>query len=402
MTRQNYIIPIIVVMVMSTWMVVPSIAPQLALSYGITLSEIAFLTVAVQVGFVIGAYLISFLRLADRLSPQRLMGFSALVAAASTLVLVIDGGFLAWAIVFRLCTGFALAGVYPPAVRLLASWSQHGRGSSIGILIGALTLGSALPSYLTSLFGAADINIILILVSMLSLCGAVLSFLFLKLGPHAEISRGKNSISPKALIKNKEYRFLLIAYTLHMWELYTVWAWFPQMLSETGIADSAVDANSLMVVTFVAQGIFGLFGAVVAGKLGDRVGYLRVAIVAMFGSAISGAMLMNIESLSMSVKLVLAVIWGAMVIADSALLSAAVTKSATKAEVGSAVSLQTSVGFLATAISIPTTKMLSDEIGWGLSTLTLSVASLAGGVVLVLLLNLRKKKVDQEGLINEA
>ena len=107
--------------------------------------DVPLLTVAVQLGFVVGALLLAATGAADVISGRRLFLAGALLAAAANLGFAYVATALPAALLFRFLTGFALAGVYPVGMKIVTGWFRLERGFAIGVLVGALTLGSALP-----------------------------------------------------------------------------------------------------------------------------------------------------------------------------------------------------------------------------------------------------------------
>ncbi len=158
------------VLSLSTWFSATAVMPELILRWGLGASEAAWLTNGVQAGFVAGALISSALALPDRLHPNRLMGAAATVAGLATLLLLLEPGPAA-AIAARMLTGAALACVYPPAIRLMATWFRQGRGLALGCLIGALTLGSALPHLVRGLGEALDWRLVIGAAGLFSLPG---------------------------------------------------------------------------------------------------------------------------------------------------------------------------------------------------------------------------------------
>ena len=141
-----------VLLAMTTWFSATAALPQLVALWDLSATTAAWLTIAVQIGFVAGALTSAALTLSDILPPRRMILLGAAgAAAANALLYVADGPDLA--IPLRLATGFFLAGVYPPALKSMATWFRAGRGTGLGVLVGALTLGSAAPHLINGLGG---------------------------------------------------------------------------------------------------------------------------------------------------------------------------------------------------------------------------------------------------------
>ena len=137
------------VLAMATWFSASAVIPQLKVEWDLGSGEAAWLTIAVQLGFVVGALFAAAVNLSDVVAPQRVILVGALGAAAANALLVfVDGPELA--IPLRFATGVFLAQVYPPALKVMSTWYQKGRGTALGILVGALTVGSAICLLYTS------------------------------------------------------------------------------------------------------------------------------------------------------------------------------------------------------------------------------------------------------------
>lgn len=168
------IIAVAELLVMSLWFSATAAAPELAVAWDLTATETAWLTIAVQLGFVAGAFLSAILTLFDVLQPRYLFAGSAVFGAVATVMIasLVDSAFPA--ILLRFLTGVALAGVYPPGMKLMAGWFRRGRGLAIGVLVGALTVGSALPHLLRGLGGVGDPTLVLNGAAVLAVVGGLL------------------------------------------------------------------------------------------------------------------------------------------------------------------------------------------------------------------------------------
>ncbi len=342
------------VLSMTTWFSASAVIPQLRAEWALSTSAGAWLTIAVQLGFVAGALASSALTLADVVAPHRVVFAGAVgAAAANALLLVADGP--ATAIALRLLTGFFLAGVYPPALKLMATWFLRGRGAALGTLVGALTLGSAVP-YLVRGLGGADWRAVIAVSSVLTVGGGLITLVGVPEGPHA-FPRAR--FDPRQIgraLANPRVRLASLGYFGHMWELYAMWAWFLVFAGDELVADEATAA----LVSFAVIGV-GAVGCVVAGRLADRVGREEVAAGAMLCSA---ACAILIALLPTPLALVVAVFWGITVVADSALFSTLVTEHADQSYVGTALAVQLAAGFTLTVATIWLVPLVADEAGW--------------------------------------
>jgi len=155
----------------ATWFSATAIVPALRHDWGLSAGGAAWLAVAVQAGFIIGSVVAAVMNLPDRVELRRLIAGSAIAAAAANAALVGAGG-LAGALPSRFLVGVALAGVYAPGVRLVATHYERGRGVATGVVVGALTLGSATPHLVRGL-GDVPWQATIVATSALALLAAV-------------------------------------------------------------------------------------------------------------------------------------------------------------------------------------------------------------------------------------
>ncbi|MGP3698132.1 MFS transporter [Rhodobacter sp. NSM] len=349
------------VLSLSTWFSATAVMPELVRLWGLGPSEAAWLTNGVQAGFVVGALASSALALPDRLHPNRLMAAAAALAGLATLVLLLEPGPAA-AIAARVVTGAALAGVYPPAIRLMATWFQRGRGLALGCLIGALTLGSALPHLVRGLGETLDWRLVVAAAGLFSLSSALLFGLALREGPHPFGRAARVDLRQTlSILRNRPVMAANLGYFGHMWELYAMWGWFlawARAASETGVG-----LGNLSLLTFAVVAA-GAPGCVLGGILSDRIGRCRTTALAM-GISGSCALAIGLAWSGPAWFLVaLALVWGLAVVADSAQFSAAVTELSPPHLVGSALAFQMGTGFALTIATIWALPLLADLVGW--------------------------------------
>lgn len=381
--RQLGLIAAVQVLVLACWFAASAVAPALREEWDVSAVAAALLTVAVQLGFVAGAVTSAALNLADRMPAERLVAWSALTAAASTgaIAAFVDG--FGAAVALRFVTGVALAGVYPVGMKLMTSWFDRGRGFSLGVLVGALTLGSAMPQLVSSVATLPWRGVLAVSAASAAL-GAAIARVAVRPGP---LSRPAPPLEPRfvvTLFRDRGPRLANLGYFGHMWELYAMWTWVPAYVSASIARSSGVAPGRTTVglVAFSVIGVAGAVGCLGAGRLGDRFGRARVAGLAMRVSATCCALAALVFGLPLWVVLPVLLLWGLSVIADSGLFSSCVADVVDPRYVGTALTLQTALGFLLTVLTINVVPVVVDAAGWRLAVLLLGVGPAAGALAM--------------------
>jgi MFS family permease len=347
------------VLAMSTWFSASAVVPQLREEWTLSSGAAAWLTIAVQLGFVAGAVASSLLNLSDLMSPRIIILGGALGAAAANAGLLLADG-PASALPFRALTGFFLAGVYPPALKLMATWFQRGRGLALGVLVGAITVGSAMPHLVNGL-GGLDWRVTVVATSVLTVIGGAVGWMAHE-GPFPFPRAVFDPRQAGQVLSNRGVRLASLGYFGHMWELYAMWAWFAVFFAEvtrTGGAPSSATAYA----TFVVIGIGGL-GCVVGGILGDAWGRERTTSFMMLVSGTCALLIGLLFDAPAWLVLVVAIVWGFAVVGDSAQFSTMVTEHADQAYVGTALTLQLALGFTLSVATLWLIPVLVDAVSW--------------------------------------
>jgi len=355
------VIAISQLLVLTVWFSASAVAPRLEVEWGLDSGQATWLTLAVQIGFVVGALVSAVFNLSDLVNARTLFLITALAAAAANggLVLMGDGDVLA-AIGLRFVVGVALAGVYPSGLKVMAGWFRRRRGMALGVLVGALTVGSATPHLVRGI--GLEWEAVILVSSVLAIVGGVLLWLTVSDGPYDTAPAPFSFRLVGDVVRNRGVRLATYGYLGHMWELYAMWTWTAAFLVASATV-SGLSTGWVPTATFAIIAIGGI-GSWIAGRAADRVGKERVAAIAMVVSGTCAAISPLIFGLSMWIVLPVFLVWGFTVVADSAQFSALVTETAVERYRGTALTLQTAAGFLLTLVTIRGVPWIADQFGW--------------------------------------
>jgi len=367
---------------MSLWFVSAAILPEMLREAAISPMRQAALSSAVQAGFVAGALVSAVLGIADRFDPRRVFAASAILAALANGVLLVVPPGSAAAIMARFATGALLAGVYPVGMKIAVGWGQTDRGFLVGALVGALTLGSALP-HLVALAGGADWRLTVAIASAAAAVAGLIGLL-VDLGPHHARSAAFDPRAITAAWTNRRVRLAYAGYLGHMWELYAMWAWIAMAVAISYAATMAVpEAERFAKLTaFLAIGLGGL-ACLAAGLVGDRIGKAEVAAAAMAVSGVSAVLVALTFGGPPWLTFALVLVWGLSVVPDSAQFSALVADAAPPEIAGSLLTFQTALGFALTFVTVQLVPQIAAATGWPIVLAGLAIGPAVGIVAML-------------------
>jgi len=382
---------------MAPWFSASAVAPALSRVWRLDTAGAAWLTISVQLGFVAGALVSALLTLSDRWSARRLVAGCAWLAGLATLGVAFAPGPGA-GIALRMLTGAALAGVYPPGMKIVAGWYREGRGLAIGVLVGALTLGSALPHLVRWAVPAEYWRPVLDIAAAAALLGGLLVLLVPHDGPFATPAPPFTWRAAPGILADRAVSLANLGYLGHMWELYAMWTWLAAFVAASEVARTGGDSTGSGAPAFITFAVVGsgALGCWLGGKYADRWGRTLITSVAMTVSGACALAVGLVFGRPLPVLVPLLLVWGVTVVADSAQFSAAVSELAPRELVGTALTLQTSLGFLLTCLTIYLLPWVAARMGWRWSMSLLALGP-ACGVWAMLVLRRRPEAASLAG-----
>ncbi len=363
---------------MSLWFSASAVTSQLRSIWGLTVGEAAWLTTIVQLGFVCGTATAAVFNLADIVPARGLFSASALLGAGANAAILAVPGYPS-ALVLRFFTGFFLAGVYPPAMKMTATWFRSQRGLAIGVIVGALTVGKAIP-YLVRAIPHVGLRPVVLTSSVGAAIGALLAASRYRDGPFQFTARPFSWRHVGEVVRVPEWRLATASYLGHMFELYAFWTWIPAFLAASVAVNSAGrirDPRMISLLAFTTIAIGGL-GSVWGGLFSDKRGRERLVSISLLMSGSCCVLSGFLFGGPIWVLGALAMTWGFFVIADSAQFSTLVTESVPAHTVGTALTVQTSLGFLLTMLPMQIVPLIAQKTGWRWGFAILALGPIAG------------------------
>ncbi|HTI52824.1 MAG TPA: MFS transporter [Verrucomicrobiae bacterium] len=363
---------------LSLWFSASAVLPAISREWALGDAGRAGLTIAVQAGFIAGTLAAALTNLPDLVSPRALMMWGALAGAVINAALALGTDHLGPALVLRFLTGVCLAGTYPPAMKIAATWFREGRGLAIGLLVAALTVGSATPHLIRGLTELPWRHTLLAASGLAA--GGALAVTLVTEGPYRFPPARFDLRMATAVLRERGPRLACLGYFGHMWELYAMWTWLGVFLAASlhargGGSFAGLNASA---ATFACVGVAGGLGAYAGGALADRLGRTALTMAAMALSGLCAVLIGFTFAGPPIATLLVAFVWGGAVIADSAQFSTAVTELAPAAYVGTALTTQTCLGFALTMASIWLIPPVVGLVGWRWAFATLAIGPALG------------------------
>ncbi len=361
----RHILPVIVIAQFagtSLWFAGNAVVDDLIFELNLLEMFVGFITMAVQVGFIVGTLVFAFLNIADRFSPVKVFLFCALAGSVFNLTTIWASNFTE-VMLARSFTGFFLAGIYPVGMKIASDWHKDGLGKALGYLVGALVVGTALPHFLKFLGGDFSWSYVLIGTSLFASLGGFLLFITIKDGPNRNHSKGLvfEYDAIIKLFKIRNFRSAAFGYFGHMWELYTFWAFVPLMLSVFKSINPDYTFN-ISLLSFLIIGIGGISCAI-GGHFSLFLGSKKVSMIALMGSGFSCLIFPVSFGFPLFIFLTILFLWGVFVIPDSPQFSTMVAKSCDSKYIATGLTIVNSLGFALTIVSIQLVNLIYSATG---------------------------------------
>lgn len=370
-------------MALSLWFSATAIIPVLRLEFAIDDTRASLFSSIVAVGYVAGTLGSAILGLADRLHPRHFFMASALVAAGANAAILLFDPTSSVVIALRFVTGMCMAGLYPIGMKIASTWAKGDSGYLIGVLVGGLTFGAAVP-HLFNAVGSLDWRFTLFVASVFAATGGLL-INFVELGPaHGKVP----PFNPAAVLRawtNKSIRLANFGYFGHLWELYAMWSWIALFLHASfaatlGYGDAGVELYANLA-TFAVIGA-GALSSLLVGLFADRFGRTMITATVMI---LSGTCALSVGFLyggNVWLVVALCLVWGAVVVPDAPQTSACIIELSDRSYVGTMLTVQTCVGFMLTMIPIHLIPQMVDAFGWRYAFAPLAIGPFLGALAM--------------------
>lgn len=354
MKISKHILPVIIIAQFcctSLWFAGNGIISDLIKNFQLRNDALGHLTAAVQLGFIIGTLFFALFTIADRFAPSKVFCISALLGAVFNLGVILDHQTLFSLISLRFLTGFFLAGIYPVGMKIATDYYNKGLGKSLGYLVGALVLGTALPHLLKDLFVTFSWKSVVFATSSLAAFGGIVLILFVPNGPYRKAGTTLDLRICFTVFKNRNFRKAAFGYFGHMWELYTFWAFVPVLLKQYADTHFKIQFN-IPLWSFLIIAV-GSISCVLGGYIAAKIGSKKVAYTSLLLSGVCCLFLPFFMFQNSSLLfLFFLIFWGMVVISDSPQFSTLVAQNASAREKGTALTIVNSIGFAITIVSI--------------------------------------------------
>jgi MFS family permease len=351
--------------------------PALRAAWALSDAQSAWLTIAVQLGFITGTFLYAVLNVADVFNARRVFLASAVLGALFNAGFAWLSGGLAGAVAFRFLTGITLAGVYPVGMKIVASWFRTDLGWRLGVLVGALVLGTASPYLIQALGAGADWRLLATTGSLSALAGGALIVAAVPDGPYLTARAPFDVRAAGRVFSREAFRYTAFGYFGHMWELYALWSLVAFFLRDRFAGADARWAAAIPLIVFATVGV-GAAGCVVGGWTSRRMGEGRVALVSLVASGALCLLSGFAQALPPPALIAYLIVWGFFVVSDSPQFSALAARYCPPEYTATALTVQNGVGFAVTVVSIQLLPWIAARVGWRWAFVALAVGPLVG------------------------
>jgi MFS family permease len=384
--RALLLVSLAVFLASATWFSGTAAAPVLKEIWNLGEVRSSWLTIAVQLGFIFGTFFYALLNIADVFKTRKVFFVSALLGALFNAGFAMASKSFGLALALRFLTGVTLAGVYPVGMKIVAQWFRTGLGWRLGIMVGALTTGTAVP-YLFFAGGAYfDWRILMLAASGFAVAGGLLVLLGVPDGPFLKETPRFDARAAFRIFRLRTFRLQAFGYFGHMWELYAFWSLVSSYLAASFAVNAPQFMGSVPLVSFLAIGI-GIFGCIIGGWMSRFVGERKVALASLIASAIFCGLSGFLFQLPPGFLIPAVLFWGLVVVSDSPQFSALAAAYCPPEYTGTALTIQNGIGFGITAVSIQLMAWLSQRVGWRWVFVFLAAGPLLGAVSMARLKN---------------